>query len=219
MRWYRSSSPSRRRGRATYLRQRTKNLLLMTAASLVTSAFATNCPAGARGDSLALFGAWKWVCSGGGYGSPGFTIPAPGCSSVVYMHRDGTYACWERDSLGDNLLCHGEFKVLGKGEWPGFPRAVSVEFDGWPGGDHQLVTLEGDNEFLTYPGGYRIGNGAVLPPLDASTSTYVRVTGESEPRITRAALKSGGKLRHEPVAMTPEGEMLRPSGIRPRPAR
>jgi hypothetical protein len=144
-------------------------------------------------------------------------VPAPGCSSVIYLHRDGTYANWERDSLGDNLLCHGKFKIHGKGEWPGYPHAISVEFKGWPvGGDQQLVTLRGVDEFLTYPSGRRVGRALVLPPLDAGTNTYVRVSAESEPRITRAALKSGGKLRHAPVLISREGEILKALGDPPK---
>jgi hypothetical protein len=136
---------------------------------------------------------------------------------VVYLHRDGTYAYWERDSLGDNLLCHVEFKVRGKGEWPGFPRAISVELKGWiAGGDQQLVTLEGEGEFFIYPGGRRVGLSVILPPLDAGTNTYVRVSGESEPKITRAALKSAGKPRHVPVLITREGEILKALGDPPK---
>src|SRR5713226_2185349 len=96
----------------------------LLAATLLLALNAHSVEADTRRDSLTLFGAWKWTSSGG-EGSPAgwATVSVPGCSSVLYLHRDGTYAYWERDSLGDNLLCHGRFKVHGKGEWPQFPRA------------------------------------------------------------------------------------------------
>jgi len=139
---------------------------------------------------------------------------APGCSLMLYIHRDGTYTYWERDSLGDNLLCHGTFKADGKDKRRGL-RAMNVEFEGWPAHEHQLITFHGPGEFSTYPGGYRIGRVTVGPPTDAGTDTYVRAAMKGEPRVTRGARESGGRLRHQPIMTTPEGEILKAMGRPP----
>lgn len=161
-----------------------------------------------------LFGAWKWSSSQGGL-TGWVAKTAPRCSLVLYIHRDGTFARWERDSLGDNLLCYGTFKIKRRSKWPGFPRATDVEFKGWPGREHQLITFQGSDEFSTYPGGYRTGRAFVGPPQDAGSNTYVRVTMEGEPRMTRAARESRSRLRHEPILTFPDGRVLKTGGHPP----
>jgi len=189
----------------------------VTAASLFLAccALSSNCSADGGRGRPALFGPWKWTSSEGGM-LPGSREPVPGCSLVVYLHRNGTYAYWERDSLGDNLLCRGKFKIQGRTEWSG-PGAIAVEFQGWCfGDDPQLVTFEGEDQFHLYPGGRRIGRLVQRPPSDALTETYARVSGESEPKITSATLKSGMKLRHVPAWVRPDVEMQKSIGDPPK---
>jgi len=100
--------------------------------------------------------------------------------------------------------------------WPVAPPAIAVEFKGgWFDGVDQLITVHGDEEFSTYPGGRKEENLVRESPTDALTTRYRRVATVSEPRITPAALKSGGKARHQPAWTTAESEMLRMLGGTP----
>ena len=140
-----------------------------------------------RPDSLNLFGAWKWAsCSGGLTIARGHSEATPGCSLVVYIHRDGTYAQWERDSVGDNLLGFG--KLTFRGHERG---AMWVQFEGdffWDGHD-QLITLRGRDEFVCNPGGHN------MFVSDAPACLYTRTTGDPEPELTAAAINERNQLR------------------------
>src|SRR3989442_5157310 len=64
-----------------------------------------------------------------------------------------------------------------------------------------------------YPG-TRDRTHPTIAPTDALIDTHVRVSGESEP--TPATLKSGVKLRHEPVWVGPGEEMRKSVGDPPK---
>src|SRR6266850_1759648 len=62
-----------------------------------------------QADSVALFGAWRWVQTYGGLANE--TPPPSGWSRVLYFRRDRTYAFWEEDSARNYLLCSGTFAI------------------------------------------------------------------------------------------------------------
>ena len=170
-------------------------LVLVVTFSVPASSYAD-----ARRDSLDLFGAWKWAHSEGGL-SNAVATSAPGCSLMLYLHRDGHYAFWERDSLGNNLLCHGRFTVHRMSEL-GYKTSQSIWVDlaGWiyDYDGRQIVQFEGPDKITTRPGG---GNVSVE---DAGTTTYVRRLVQREPSVPRNASNAPGKPRHSSVLVWPK---------------
>lgn len=146
------------------------------AAALLIAAIFLNPPgrasADARADSSALIGTWRWERSEGGLMGARETPPPTGWSRVLYLHRDGTYAYWEQDSVANYLLCKGRYAIhLGAGLMGSYRRAsLWVELAGWQFDDlpSELVTFLGRDTIEMYPGGRNIG------VADALTHTYVR---------------------------------------------
>src|SRR6185312_10348648 len=77
-----------------------------------------------REDSLALFGTWRWVHSGGGLLGADATPPLSGWWRLLRFQNDGTYSFREYDSLGSYPLCQGKSVVYScRGLIEGEPRA------------------------------------------------------------------------------------------------
>ena len=124
-------------------------------------------------DSAALYGAWRWAQTYGGELAANET-PTTGWSRVLYLRHDDTYAFWEQDSIGNFLLCSGEFSVhpCHQNRIEDGPEAnLWVQLKGWWGGGwdrDQLVAFVGGNSILTYPG------SQTTIVSDALKSRYVR---------------------------------------------
>jgi hypothetical protein len=145
--------------------------------------FSAAAPSPARGDfhadSLAMFGAWRWVRSAGGLMGARATPPPSGWSRVLYLRHEGTYAFWEQDSVANYLVCSGK-NVMHPcvGHMDDGPQAsLCIELQGWSDElkGRELVAFSGPDTILTYPGGNGFG------VADALTETYVREREMNEP--------------------------------------
>jgi len=144
---------------------------------LVPSITPSPCGADSRADSIALFGSWRWTRSAGGLMGANQTPPPSGWSRTLQFRRDGRYSYLENDSVGQYLLCSGNFKVHPYGERQA---TLWVELEGWWSGleANQLVTFHGRDTMSTYPG------SSTTWVSDAMTHSFVREGTEPPPGAT-----------------------------------
>lgn len=133
----------------------------------------SHCRADTSADSLALFGAWRWIRSAGGLLGANSTPPPSGWSRSLHFRRDGEYSYLENDSLGQYLLCSGHYNVhafSSARSAEGGGATLWVELDGWWWSTeaNQLITFLGRDTISTYPGSNTTGVS------DALTHTFAR---------------------------------------------
>jgi TonB family protein len=191
------------------------SLLLPTTIAL---ALATSLPtrteaAPQEADSTRLYGAWRWIESGGGFGSGRPQTPTTcGCERLLTITRSGTYELVERDSSHEYLLCRGRFSVHpGSGLSLGdAPADFWIRFENWWVGyeGDQLVRFldPGADSILTYPGG--AGHGVD----DAPAHHFVRwvkpiFPGSTGRPVTRLSLRARPK-RPAPEDLPGEGDFV-----------
>jgi hypothetical protein len=123
-------------------------------------------------DSSALFGTWRWVRTGGGMFGANLTPPSSGWSRLLTFHKDGSYVFSEHDSVANYLLCRGRSKVDLCELRPFRTRSVTlcIDLEGWWWSfeRRQLVSFQGRDTIMTYPGAYN------MVVADASAHTFVR---------------------------------------------
>jgi hypothetical protein len=110
-----------------------------------------------QSDSLALFGAWRWVSTRGGMFRTNEVPPPTGWSRTLVFRTDRTYAYWEQDSVGSYIIYSGKFTVHRSRhsrieDAPEVSLWVELEGWGWTWDDKQLVAFYGSNGILMYPG-------------------------------------------------------------------
>jgi len=117
----------------------------------------------------------------------------PGWDRFLSFDLEGTYALWERDSVGDDLRCHGRYMVH---RYPvGHTPQFWVELQGCrrPFDDQYQIFFEGRDTLKTYPGG---SNKIVF---DALMDKYVRDSKESAFKSADAKTRARGSPRHVPI--------------------
>jgi hypothetical protein len=116
--------------------------------------------------------------------------PGYGWNRFLSFNRNGTYALWERDSLGDSLLCSGQYTVHPPGDSPRRINPPWVELDKWwySYATRQQIFFQGNDTLKTYPG----GDGMFVS--DALTDMYLR---DSTAYSATVAGHSPGTHRHK----------------------
>jgi hypothetical protein len=121
--------------------------------------------------------------------------PGYGWNRFLSFNRNGTYSLWERDSLGDSLLCSGQYTVHPPGDSPRRIDPPWVELDKWwySFATRQQIFFEGNDTLKTYPG------GGGMTVFDALTDLYLRDSTAYTVTTRVPSHSPAAHHRHEPV--------------------